>query len=103
MIRKLLLCLLLLGTGMALGYWLALAPNPPPTPPAPPVQHVQSGISIQSIQELAQLVTLQADVADIQETVLTGRTGGIRALLLVRGDFRLASDLSQARLGDVDQ
>jgi hypothetical protein len=102
MIRKLLLCLFLLSTGLALGYWLAPAPNPPPTSPVPPVRHVHGDITIQQIQELAQLLTVQADVADIQETTLTGRPGGIRALLLVRGDFRLASDLSQARLEDVD-
>ena len=40
--------------------------------------------------------TVRVDVADVQETHLDGRSGGIRAAVMVRGDFLVGTDLGLA-------
>jgi hypothetical protein len=58
--------------------------------------------SIEQIQDLSALVTTQIEVADLQETRLQGLTGGMRAVLVVKGDVLLTVDLQQARFEKVD-
>ena len=66
----------------------------------PENQH--GGVSIEQVQALSSLVTARVDVADVTETSIEGRTGGMHAALLVKGDFLLGTDLSQARFESVD-
>jgi hypothetical protein len=51
---------------------------------------------------LASLTVLQAEVADVQVSRWRGYTGGAAAVLLVRGDVTLATDLSRARFVATD-
>jgi hypothetical protein len=53
--------------------------------------------TIDQIQQLASLATLKVNVADVQQTSINGYTGGIRAAILVKGEFLLAVDLTQAK------
>src|SRR5579885_451090 len=81
-----------LGTGLALGH-IGRSPSGPQSDPPP---------TIQQVRELASLVTSRVEVADVQETDVSGYTGGMRVLMLVRGDFLLGVDLSASRLEAVD-
>jgi len=56
-----------------------------------------SGPTIEQVRALSELVTTRVDVADVQETQISGYTGGIKAAILVKGDFLLGVDLSKAR------
>ena len=58
--------------------------------------------TLESVQSLSSLVTTRVTVSDVQLTQLDGYTGGARAALLVRGDFTLGTDLSQARFTQVN-
>ena len=51
---------------------------------------------------MSELVTTRVDVADVQETQISGYTGGIKAAILVKGDFLLGVDLSKARFDSVN-
>jgi hypothetical protein len=62
-----------------------------------------TGVSIEQVQALSSLVTAKVDVADVTETSIKGRTGGVQAALLVKGDFLLGTDLAQARFESVDR
>lgn len=61
-----------------------------------------AGPTIEQVQALSCLVTTRVDVADIVETHLDGYTGGVKAALLIKGDFLLGVDLSQAKFESVD-
>ena len=61
-----------------------------------------AGLTVERFRELSELTTRRVDVADALETRLAGRTGGVRALLLVRVDFTLGVDLSAARFEHAD-
>jgi hypothetical protein len=61
-----------------------------------------AGPPVEQVQALAALVTVKVDVADVQETRLDGRSGGIRAAVLVRGDFLVGTDLGRAQFTAVD-
>ena len=61
-----------------------------------------TGPTIEQIQQLSQLVTLKVDVADVVETTVDGYTGGIRAVLVVKGDYLVSTDLTQTRFVSVD-
>jgi hypothetical protein len=63
-------------------------------------QHV--GPTLREIQSLAELVTARAIVADAQETTLAGKTGSVRAILVVRGEVLLGPDLARARIVAAD-
>ena len=66
------------------------------------IQSFHSGPTIEQVQALSCLVTQRVDVADAQETRLEGHTGGMKAALLIKGDFLLGTDLSRARFESVD-
>ena len=74
--------------GLVLGGWDRLPLRREPT--------------LDQIQALSELVTTRISVHDVVETQIKGFTGSIRAVLVVRGDFLLGIDLSQARLEQVD-
>jgi hypothetical protein len=61
-----------------------------------------TGPTIEQVQALSCLVTTRVDVADVVETHLDGYTGGVKAALLVKGDFLLGVDLSQVRFESAD-
>jgi hypothetical protein len=63
---------------------------------------VHSGPTIEQVQALSCLVTTRVSVADVLETHLDGYTGGVKAAMLVKGDFLLGVDLSRARFESVD-
>jgi hypothetical protein len=59
---------------------------------------IHTGPTLEKIQELEVLVTQRVVVSDIVEARMIGRTGGIRAVVIVQGDVTLGVDLSQARI-----
>jgi hypothetical protein len=59
--------------------------------------------TIEQVQQLSELVTLKVDVADIQQTEIRGYVGGTKAAILVKGDVRLAVDLSQAKFQTISE
>ena len=61
-----------------------------------------TGVTIEQVQELSSLVTTRVDVADVVESRLEGVTGGMKAAMLIKGDFLLEIDLSRAKLLLVD-
>src|SRR5436190_3396471 len=63
---------------------------------------IPAGPPVEQVQALAALVTVRVDVADVQETRLDGRSGGVRAAVLVRGDFLVGTDLGRAAFEAVD-
>jgi hypothetical protein len=102
MIKPLLQGALLLIVGLLIGLKAAGdPPDPHPSNPGKPVHH-HSGLSIEQIQGLAELVTTEVHVADVQQTRIDGYSGGIAAVLLVKGDYRLTVDLSSATFAAVD-
>jgi len=62
----------------------------------------QSGLMIGQIQALAELVTERVNVSDVIETHLTGRTGSIRAVVVVKGNVLISTDLTRAHFESVD-
>src|SRR5436309_2155131 len=89
---------LALGAGAA-GFWLGrLLAGPAPAPAAQRVLHEHTGPSLERVRELSSLVTTRLDVADVQETKISGYTGAVRAVLLVKGDVLLSVDLTKAKL-----
>jgi len=68
----------------------------------PPPAHELDVPRIDQIRDLSSLVTTQIQVADVQETKLQGLTGGVRAVLVVKGDVLLTVDLQHARFEKVD-
>jgi hypothetical protein len=66
-----------------------------------PAQH--SGPTIQEIQSMAQLVTERVNISDVIETRLAGKTGSIRALVVVKGNVLVSTDLSQAYFDAINE
>ena len=71
-----------------------------------PASH--TGLTIEQVHAMSCLVTSQVDVADImetrvEETRVEGFTGGVRMAIIVKGDFLLGTDLSQAKFVSVDE
>ena len=62
----------------------------------------QMGPTVEQVQQLSTLVTSRVEVAEVQVTRIAGYTGAVRAVLVVKGDLLLGSDLSRARLEAVD-
>ena len=82
--------------GGVAGIWLGMR-SLMVRPPA-----ASAGPTIQQVQALASLITQRIEVSDVQETAIEGHTGGIKAALLIKGDFLLGTDLSGARFEGVD-
>jgi hypothetical protein len=61
-----------------------------------------TGVTIEQVQELSSLVTTRVDVADAVESRLEGMTGGMKAAMLIKGDFLLEIDLSRGKFSMVD-
>jgi hypothetical protein len=61
-----------------------------------------TGPTIEQVRALSCLVTTRVDVADVVDTQLNGRTGGMKAVMIVKGDFLLGVDLSVAKFESVD-
>jgi hypothetical protein len=61
-----------------------------------------AGLVIQQIQQLSSLVTTKVDVADVQDTQIKGYLGGVKAVILIKGDFLLGVDLSLAKFEKID-
>lgn len=95
-VSRYLLALLAAALGFVLGRSWALAP------PFGLGQTNHTGLTIEQIQPLSSLVTARIDVADVVETTLTGYTGAMKVAILVKGDFLLGIDLSQARFESID-
>ena len=95
-IRIMLLVVASALVGLGLGIWIGVGRRE--TEPASP----RDRPTIQQVQALASLITQRVEVSDLEETAVTGRTGGIRAALLIKGDFLLGTDLSEARFEAVD-
>jgi hypothetical protein len=70
------------------------------TRPGQPSHHTAP--TVEQLRRLSTLVTTRVEVADVQESRITGYTGGVRAVLLIKGDLLLGTDLSRARLEAVD-
>ena len=71
-------------------------------PPAPRTSH-SAGLTLERVRELSELTTLKVQIADAQETQIQGRTGSIRAVLIVRGEVTVGVDLSAAKFEAVDE
>ena len=93
-------CVIVLAavTGFGLGRRSATIQSVPPSP----WESRHAGLTIQQIQPLSSLVTTRVDVADVVEGNLVGYTGAVKAAILVKGDFLLGVDLTQARFDSVD-
>src|SRR5687767_6832787 len=90
------LILVCAGAVAAIGV-LKLFSSPPPDRAA-----ASSVPTIEQVRDLSELVTTCVDVADVQLTDLRGWTGGVRVAMLVRGQYWLSTDLSQARFESID-
>jgi hypothetical protein len=90
------LILICAGAVAAIGVLKALGYRPPDPTTASAVP------TIEQVRDLSELVTTSVDVADVQLTDLRGWTGGVRVAMLVRGQYWLSTDLSQARFESVD-
>jgi hypothetical protein len=55
-----------------------------------------TGLTIERIQLLSSLTTLKVQVADVLESELQGKTGKVKAVLIVKGEVALGVDLSAA-------
>jgi len=62
-----------------------------------------TGLTIDQVRELTELVTAKLAIADVQETILRGRWGGRKIVLVVKGDLLVSVDLSLARFEKMDQ
>jgi hypothetical protein len=95
--------LVLLAGGMALGLAWAAKRSLPPDEKSGTISHLHTGLALEQVRTLSSLVTLRAQVADVQVTDVHGLSGGITAVLLVKGELSLATDLSQARFESMDE
>jgi hypothetical protein len=59
-------------------------------------------LMINHLRQLAELTTLAVDLTDIQQTSINGHVGGISAVLLVKGEALITTDLGRARFESID-
>jgi hypothetical protein len=90
----------ILGLGIALGWFGRGLREADPS--ATTLQVDDAGPTLEQIQTLAALTTLRANVADAVVSVLRGRTGSLKAVLIVHGEVTLGVDLGQAEFCSVD-
>ena len=87
---------LVLAAGLSAGgTWLLQAWR------AQPMPHSQQP-TIEQVQKLASLVVLKVNVADIVVCRLGGYTGGVRAVVVVRGDVEIATNLQAAQFTGIN-
>jgi len=67
------------------------------------VVNTHTGLTIDQVRELTELVTAKLAIADVQETVVRGRWGGRKIILVVKGDLLVSVDLSLAKFEKMDQ
>ena len=84
----------------ALLWRLVIRDNPLPSATA---ATTDTGLTIERIQPLSSLTTLKVQVADVVESELHGKTGKVRAVLIVKGEVALGVDLSSAAFEPVDR
>lgn len=89
--------ILMVVLGMAIAVGLVLGDRLLGWPRLQPVM-----LNLQQIQALAELVTLKVEIVDIQESKVQGYLGSRQVVVVVRGDIMIATDLSQAKLEQVD-
>ena len=80
--------------------WSARTATSPNATPA--LTSASAGPTIERLRALSALTTLRVEVADALVTELRGRTGGLKAVLTVRGEVRIGVDLSAARFESLD-
>jgi hypothetical protein len=93
-LRTLIVAALLLLGGFSIGSCYSAGSHP--------VTQDRTAPTLQQIQMLAQLTTLRLDVADVQVTHLEGKLGGMSVALVLRAQIDIATDLTAARLENVD-
>lgn len=59
-------------------------------------------LTVERLTEFSELTSLRVDVSDVLVRRIDGYTGGVQAVLLVRGDVDLNVDLRAAKLALVD-
>ena len=91
-----------LASCAAAGFVLSLCLQPA-RDRVPRESHMHTGPTVEQVQQLSSLVTTRVEVADVQETRISGHTGGVRAVVVVKGDLLLSVDLARARLEAVDR
>lgn len=81
-----------LAAGFLLARWDVLGRHGP-RPDRP-----RDGPTIEQVRQLSSLVTTRVEVADVRVGGIRGRTGGVRTVVVLKGDLLLGVDLSAARL-----
>ena len=71
-------------------------------PPRSPRSLNHTGPSLESVQMLSALLSVKVELADVLEVRRSGYVGGMKVLLIVRGDFLLGVDLGTGRFEQVD-
>ena len=97
--KQIILCLLLFLLGIMICLWRA-GRGPISLSSSAPLPTV---FTIDRLCRLAELTTLAMDVSDIQQTTIQGYVGGICAVLLVKGEVRITTDLGRARFESMDE
>ena len=73
------------------------------SPLSAPFVHRDTGPTLDQVRRLASLVTTKVEISDVTETSIDGYTGGVKAVLIVRGDVLLGVDLHGARFESKDE
>ena len=94
-IRKALILMLFIGMALVMA-WALSNRLAAPTPSG-------SALTIQQIQGLSALVSMRIELSDVVESQIRGYTGGVKAVLLVKGDVLMSVDLSQARFEQLEE
>ena len=69
---------------------------------SPPPEQKPPRLTVERLTEFSELTSLRVDVSDVLVRRIDGYTGGVQAVLLVRGDVDLNVDLRAAKLALVD-
>jgi hypothetical protein len=91
-----LLAAIILATAIAIWVWHAGRPL------ICQIATPRNGPTLEQAESLSCLVSSRVDVSDVREVRLEGLTGGMKIVLLVRGDYLMGVDLSQAHFELLD-
>ena len=75
--------------------WALRAPHADP-------EFSHAGPTLESVQALSSLVTTKTTLADAIVSQISGYTGSMSAVLVIRGDALIGIDMEQARISDKD-